>query len=298
MRRARSTSCAALRAAQPGGDAARRLDRHRPVGHQAVPRAAATLIYIGEVAELKRIERRRDGALCASAPAPRWRTPGARWSRAGRRCADVWLRFASLPIRNAGTLGGNVANGSPIGDCAPVLMALGAEARAAPAASACAALALDDFYLGYMKNRARSRASSSQAIDVPLPRPDARFRAYKISKRFDCDISAVCAALALALDGDGRVERGALRLRRHGGDAASARRRPRPRCSASPGTKPRAQAAMRALAADFKPLTDMRASAAYRMQVAQNLLRRFWLETRLEAPLAERSGVERCRRRA
>ena len=113
----------------------------RPTSACGSTSSSATLgdiIYVGDVDELKRIERARRRAL-RSAPAPRSRTPGARWSRRCPTLTDVWLRFASPPIRNAGTMGGNVANGSPIGDSPPVLIALDAADRAAPAASACAA---------------------------------------------------------------------------------------------------------------------------------------------------------------
>jgi xanthine dehydrogenase small subunit len=111
-------------------------------------------------------------------------------------------------------------------------------------------------------------------------------RAYKISKRFDCDISAVCAALTLTLDGAGRVASARFA---YGGMAATVRRAANAEAAVlgQAWSEATAQAAMRALAEDFKPLTDMRASAAYRQQVAGNLLRRFWLETRLEASLTE-----------
>ena len=143
-------------------------------------------------------------------------------------------------------------------------------------------LALDDFYTGYMTSRLEP-GEFVQAIEVPLDTP-ATLRAYKISKRFDCDISAVCAGLALERDGS---VVGAARLA-FGGMAATVRRAAaaeaallgRPWDQAAVG---RAQAA---LASDFTPLSDMRASAAYRLQVAQNLLLRFWLETRDDDPLA------------
>ncbi len=111
-------------------------------------------------------------------------------------------------------------------------------------------------------------------------------RAYKISKRFDCDISAVCAGLAIELDGDGIGDAARLAF---GGMAATVKRAARRRGRAGRpalGRGDAVAAAQAALASDFAPLTDMRASAAYRLQVAQNLLRRFWLETRPNAPLA------------
>jgi xanthine dehydrogenase small subunit len=108
-------------------------------------------------------------------------------------------------------------------------------------------------------------------------------RAYKMSKRFDCDISAVCAGLAIELDGDCVA---AARLA-FGGMAAIVKRAPQAEAAlvGQPWNEATVRAAQQALARDYTPLTDMRASAAYRTQVAQNLLRRFWLETRSHQPL-------------
>ncbi len=242
------------------------------------------LIYIGGVTELRGVEVGdeliRIGAAASLEDA--WRALAAEWPT----LRDVWLRFASLPIRHAGTMGGNVANGSPIGDSAPVLMALRA-VLVLRQGDRVRRLALDDFYLDYMKNRLEP-GEFVQAIEVP--RAGARagtrcVRAYKISKRFDCDISALCAGLAIELDGD-RVAEARLAF---GGMAATVRRATGAENTlrGQPWTEATLQAAQAALAADFAPLTDMRASAAYRMQVAQNLLRRLWLETRPGAALPD-----------
>jgi xanthine dehydrogenase small subunit len=199
----------------------------------------------------------------------------------GPELSDMRQRFASLPVRNAGTLGGNVANGSPIGDSAPWLIALGAEIVLHGGAGR-RVMPLEDFYLDYQKKDMRPD-EFVEALRVPLPRAQRRFRTYKLSKRFDQDISAVCAAFALTLDGDiARDVRIAF-----GGMAATSKRA----SLAESAIEGRAwneaalEQAMRMLAQDFRPLSDMRASGAYRMKAAQNLLRRFWLETRLEAPL-------------
>jgi xanthine dehydrogenase small subunit len=110
-------------------------------------------------------------------------------------------------------------------------------------------------------------------------------RAYKISKRFDCDISALCAGLAIEVDSAGSVAAARLAF---GGMAATVKRAAA--CEAAlvgqPWNEATLAAAQAAIARDFAPLSDMRASAGYRLQVAQNLLRRFWLETRADAPLA------------
>ncbi len=236
------------------------------------------LIHLGAVAELKRIERRGD-ALHIGAGASledAFRALVREWPS----LEDVWLRFASVPIRNAGTMGGNVANGSPIGDSAPVLMALDAVVELRRGARV-RSMALADFYVDYMKNRLEA-GEFVQGLSVPLDSA-AQVRAYKMSKRFDCDISAVCAGLAIELDG-GLVS--AVRFA-FGGMAATVRRAARAEAATlgQPWTEATLRAAQRELGHDFTPLTDMRASAGYRTQVAQNLLRRFWLETRIADPL-------------
>jgi xanthine dehydrogenase small subunit len=122
---------------------------------------------------------------------------------------------------------------------------------------------------------------------VPLPQAQAsalHFRTYKLSKRFDQDISAVCAAFALTLDGDCVAN---IRIA-YGGMAATPKRAAAAEAAmhGQPWNEATLAAAMAALDQDYAPLTDMRASASYRMRTAKNLLHRFWLETRPDAPLA------------
>ena len=244
------------------------------------------LIYVGAVDALETIET-RDAELVIGAAASledAWRALATRWPA----LTDVWLRFASPPIRNAGTMGGNVANGSPIGDSAPVLMALDAELELRRGART-RRVALDAFYVGYMKNRLE-RGEFVQAIVVPQLPTARKVRAYKISKRFDCDISALCAGFAIELDGD--VVR-TVRLA-FGGMAAVVKRAANAEAAllGRHWDESALAAAQDALDTDFEPLTDMRASAAYRRQVARNLLRRLWLETRASDPLgAEATSV-------
>jgi xanthine dehydrogenase small subunit len=151
------------------------------------------MIYVGDVAEMKRIEVRPDaegGELYIGAGASlesAWSALVQRWPS----LTDVWLRFASTPIRHAGTMGGNVANGSPIGDSPPVLMALDAQIELRKGERR---MPLTDFYLDYMKNQLEP-GEFVQALAVPLAAMQRQVRGYKISKRFDCDISALCAAL-------------------------------------------------------------------------------------------------------
>ncbi len=247
-------------------------------------RSLGDILFVGEVAEMKTIaERRVDNidALYIGAGA----SLESAWAALAKRLptlTDVWLRFASPPIRNAGTMGGNVANGAPIGDAAPVLIALDAVIELRKGARV-RRLPLADFYTDYMKNQLEA-GEFVQGIAVPLAAMQRQVRAYKISKRFDCDISALCAGLAIALDGN-HVE--SVRLS-YGGLAGIVKRGAKAEAAlvGQPWTQATVNAAKAALADDFKPLSDMRASAAYRLQVAQNLLQRFWLETRSENPLS------------
>ena len=195
---------------------------------------------------------------------------------------EMWQRFASLPIRNAGTLGGNVANGSPIGDSMPWMIALGSQVVLKSAAGE-RVLALEDLYLAYQKKDMQP-GEFVQSLRVPLPQDGVRFRTYKLAKRFDQDISAVCAAFAFSFDGDiVRTARIAF-----GGMAATPKRAGATEAllTGKPWSEDNLAAAMAMLALDYAPLSDMRASSAYRMKAAQNLLRRFWFETRPDAPLA------------
>jgi xanthine dehydrogenase small subunit len=195
---------------------------------------------------------------------------------------EMRQRFASLPIRNAGTLGGNVANGSPIGDSMPWLIALGAEV-VLHSATGPRVLALDRFYLGYQKKDMQP-GEVVAAVRVPLPRAGLQFRTYKLSKRFDQDISAVCAAFALTLDGERVAD---IRIA-YGGMAATPARALATEAALRGQVWDEANLdnAVAAMEKDYAPLSDMRASASYRMRTAKNLLRRFWLETRPQAPLA------------
>jgi xanthine dehydrogenase small subunit len=143
-------------------------------------------------------------------------------------------------------------------------------------------LPLTDFYVDYMKNRLE-RGEFVQAIVIPALPARRAVRGYKISKRFDCDISALCAGFSIEVDGDTIA---AVRLA-FGGLAGIVKRAAKAEAAllGQPWNEASVAAAQAALAEDFTPLSDMRASAGYRRQVAANLLQRFWLETRTEQPL-------------
>jgi xanthine dehydrogenase small subunit len=190
-------------------------------------------------------------------------------------------RFAGLPVRNSGTLGGNVANGSPIGDSMPLLIALGASVvlmrwDAKRKAVAHRELRLEDLYTGYRKNVMKP---DELLCWIKVPRPvDTEFtRVYKISKRFDDDISAVCLAIRMTIDG-GRVSTISIGA---GGVAATPVRAHQTEAAllGQAWSADTVMAAVAPLRAEFQPINDMRASAAYRQTVLGNLLQRFWLES-------------------
>jgi xanthine dehydrogenase small subunit len=196
----------------------------------------------------------------------------------------VWLRFASPPIRHAGTMGGNVANGSPIGDSPPVLMSLDAQIELRRG-DAVRRMPLPEFYLDYMKNQLQP-GEFVQGLAIPHAAMKRQVRAYKISKRFDCDISALCAGFAIEFEAGSDTVK-AVRLA-FGGMAATVKRAANAEAAivGKPWTQASVATARLALAQDFKPLSDMRASADYRLLVAQNLIQRLWLETRADDALS------------
>ncbi len=232
-------------------------------------RPLGDIVWLGAVAELQRIHE-QDGQLVIGAGASleaAWGALAARWPS----LHELWLRFAGRPTREAGTMGGNVANGSPIGDSAPVLMALGAT-LVLQKGTRIRRLPLDNFYTGYMKNQ-REPGEFVRAIELPLPTAANSLWAYKISKRFDCDISAVCAGIALTRDAAGVVQAARLAF---GGMAATVQRAASAEAAliGRPFDAAAAEAAAAALATDYTPMSDLRASAGYRLQAAGNLIRR------------------------
>ncbi len=187
--------------------------------------------------------------------------------------ADMIRRYGSAQVRAAATVGGNIANGSPIGDSPPALIALGATLHLRKGDTR-RSIPLEDFFLDYGKQD-RAPGEFVEAVTIPHHGPD-RLKCYKISKRFDQDISAVCACFWIEAKG-GTVTEARLAF---GGMAGTPKRAARAEAAliGQPWEAGTVSQAMAALEADFTPLSDMRASAAYRMQTAQNLLWRYWLE--------------------
>ena len=231
------------------------------------------IVYTGDVADLRAIV--DDGMHLSIGAAATLTDAFAALDDAWPELAEVWARFASVPIRNSGTLGGNVANGSPIGDSMPALLALDARV-VLRRGDATREMPLEDFYLGYQKT-ALAPSEFVAALRIPL-RPDTLVvRGYKISKRYDQDISAVFACFALTI-ADGVVTSARIGC---GGVAATPRRATATEnvLVGLPWNDATADAAVSSLASEFTPIDDMRASAAYRRAALANLFRRFRLET-------------------
>lgn len=186
--------------------------------------------------------------------------------------AEMLRRFASEQVRNAATIGGNIANGSPIGDGPPALIALGARLHLRQGDTR-REMAIEDFFLDYRK---QDRLPGEFVEAITLPKTAPALRCYKLSKRFDQDISAVCACFNVTVT-EGVVS--AARLA-YGGMAATPKRAAKAEAAlvGQVWSQPAIQAAMAAMAQDFTPLSDMRASAAYRLQTAQNLLLRYFYD--------------------
>ncbi|MEM7302257.1 MAG: xanthine dehydrogenase small subunit [Pseudomonadota bacterium] len=199
---------------------------------------------------------------------------------------DYWFRIGGEQVRNMGTIGGNIANGSPIGDTPPPLIALGAkltlrkgrERRTIP---------LEDFFIEYGKQD-RHSGEFVEGIDVPFLATNTRFEVYKISKRRDEDISALTGAFLIELDGE-RISSARLVF---GGMAGVPKRATAAETALKGQTLDQStiNAAKQAMQSDFEPLTDMRATADYRAQVAANLLERFYLEHTGTAAQLNRRG--------
>ncbi|MBT8057568.1 MAG: xanthine dehydrogenase molybdopterin binding subunit [Gammaproteobacteria bacterium] len=189
-------------------------------------------------------------------------------------------RIGALQVRNVGTLGGNIANGSPIGDMAPPLIAMGAR-LVLTSAEGRRVLDIEDFYIEYGRQDLRP-GEFLEKILVPLPCQGQLFSVYKLSKRFEQDISAASAAFKLELE-DGIVRRARIC---YGGMAGVPARAAacEAALSGQSWTADSVDLAAVALGDDFEPISDWRASADYRMTAAQNLLRRFLLETSGDEP--------------
>jgi xanthine dehydrogenase small subunit len=198
------------------------------------------------------------------------------------------IRIGGQQVRNMGTIGGNVANGSPIGDTPPALIALDATVTLRSRNGA-RSLPLQDYFIEYGK-QAREPGEFLEALEIPKLGKDEFYAIYKISKRRDEDISALCAAFKLKLDASGNVA--SIRIA-FGGMAGTPKRASHTEAflTGKPWNEATVNAARAELAKDYQPLSDWRASADYRMLAAQNLLTRLLLETSGEKASLERYAM-------
>ncbi len=230
-------------------------------------------IYTGAIDEMRTVSKTRTHIEIGGAAT--YTAAAAAIAEAYPDFGEVVRRIGSVPIRNAGTLAGNIANASPIGDTPPLLIALGASMVLRRGGDR-REVALDAFFTGY-RETVLAPGEFIETIRLPLPAAGSAFAAYKVSKRFDQDISAVCAAFHIAFD-EGRIA--AARVC-YGGMATTPKRAAN--CerllTGEAWVGDTVRRAMAALGDDFAPISDMRASAGYRLAVARNLLWRFYLET-------------------
>ncbi len=188
--------------------------------------------------------------------------------------SEMYRRFASTQVRAAATLGGNIANGSPIGDSPPPLIAAGATLTLRKGEDH-RTIPLEDFFIAYGK---QDRAASEFVESITVPKAGlADLKVYKLSKRFDQDISAVCGAFNITLD-RGTISDACIAF---GGMAGTPARAKAVEAALvdQPWTMQTIEAALPKFAEDYTPMSDMRASAAYRLTSAQNMLKRYFAET-------------------
>jgi xanthine dehydrogenase small subunit len=236
--------------------------------HRSLPK----IIYTGRVDGLKQITT-EDGVLIIGA--------GVTWAEAKRALEGRWPSFAELArrfgseqVRSSGTVGGNIANGSPVGDGAPALIALGSRVVLRKGETG-RSLPLEDFFIAYGEQDI-SPGEIVEAIEIPLSTSPEELGCYKISKRFDQDVSAVCGCFNIRLK-DGYVETACICF---GGMAATPKRAfaVERLLTDSAWTLEIVEQALAGFETDYAPISDMRASASYRMKAAKNLLLRYFHE--------------------
>jgi xanthine dehydrogenase small subunit len=237
------------------------------------------IVWVGDVRDFDLSTPHEDGSWTFAA--------GVRYSSAHPLLASIHpelgelvRRIGGLQVRNSGTIGGNIANGSPIGDMPPALIALGAT-LVLRRGDVRRDMPIEDFFLDYGK---QDRQAGEFVEGVHVPPAPGLFRIAKLSKRFDSDISAVCGAFGLEIE-DGIVRTARIAF---GGMAATPRRAVA--CEATlagqPWNEATAEVAALALAEDFAPLSDMRGSSEYRLVAAQNLIRRLWIDSAGDEPVS------------
>lgn len=236
-------------------------------------------IHLGQIAELRAVRINNDKL---------WIGAAATYAEAEQVIIDCFPDFGELirriggvQVRSAGTIGGNVANGSPIGDTSPALIALGAEVVLRKGQSR-RRMPLEQFFIAYGEQD-RVPGEFVEGVEVPLLEDPDQLRCYKVSKRFDQDISSLCGCFNVRLDGGVVV---AARIAFGGMAGTPVRAKAvEDQLLGKPWSLAAIDNAVSAFEQDFAPISDMRASADYRMLTAKNLLRKYFAET--QQPLSE-----------
>ena len=237
--------------------------------HRKLP----VIIFLNRVNDLARMEVKSD-AIHIGAAVSYSDAMGA-ISKAYPDLGELVRRIGAVQVRNAGTIGGNIANGSPIGDMPPALIALGATLVLRKGDKR-RELPLEDFFIGYGRQD-REPGEFIESIRLPVSDEAAHFRCYKISKRFDQDISAICGCFNIVVR-DSVVVSARIAF----GGMAEIPKRARAVEAAllgQPWTRTTIESAMSAFAVDYTPISDMRASADYRLQAARNILLKCFVES-------------------
>ena len=236
-------------------------------------RSISPVISISHLEELQTIEETDEGLVIGAGVTYTQMQPLI--AKHFQQLGEFWNRIGGEQVRNMGTIGGNIANGSPIGDTPPVMIALGATVTLR-CGDRRRVLPVEEFFIEYGKQD-REEGDFVESLFLPFVKSGEQFAAYKISKRRDEDISAVCGAFTLRLE-DGNVKAARFAF---GGMAGIPKRAAtvEKELIGKAWTAENVSDALVGFEADFEPLSDWRASASYRMQVTKNLLRRFHMET-------------------
>lgn len=237
-------------------------------------REIGPMVFVGEVPELHHVE--EFGGEIKLGAAVSYTTAARIIGSHFPQLTELWYRIGGAQVRNAGTIGGNIANGSPIGDTPPPLIVLGASITLRRGSER-REVKLKDYFIAYGKQD-RQPGEFVESVAIPLLPAGEQFACYKVTKRRDEDISALCGAFRIFVNEAGDV--GMARIA-FGGMAATPKRASAVENAlvGKPWTTETVEAALPAFAEDYQPISDMRASAEYRMLAAQNLLRRFFAES-------------------
>jgi xanthine dehydrogenase small subunit len=247
-----------------------------------------TLVYLGEVQELRHLQLNPDSSVLEIGAAVPYADALATLIAVYPELETMLKRLGAEQVRNTGTIGGNIANGSPIGDMPPALIALDA-ILILSSIKGRREIPLNDFFIEYGKQDLQA-GECVEAIHIP-PRPAGlHYGVYKLSRRSDQDISSLCGAISLRIEKDEIVE-----PRICFGGMAGTPKRARAAEKALDGQElslERILAAQQALLHDYEPLSDWRGSSEYRMTAAQHLLMRFFLETQCDSPVQLQRGLD------